>query len=147
MTVCNSSNLQNVHKYFLQYSVLCFQMILNHFLCPPINQGFFYRVVITRDCVVKRWFLTFNHTIPNVNNPEKKKTFEGIVEKGGNAGKLHFLLFPQCFQSLQVQISVVESHFYCHLQIPSIWTNTTPTPHPPQKKKKKKKKNCRLVRS
>ena len=27
----------------------------------------------------------------------QKKAFENIVEKGENAGKQHFLLFPQCF--------------------------------------------------
>ena len=43
-------------------------------------------------------------TILTFNNPEKKKAFENKVGKGENAGKQHFLLFPQCFLLFQKQI-------------------------------------------
>ena len=63
--------------------------------------------------------LTFYETISNFNDPEKKP-FENIVEKGENAGNQHFLLCPQCFHSFPKQISVFESHLFCHLQMLSI---------------------------
>ena len=34
---------------------------------------------------------------------------------------LHFLLFPQCFQLFQRQISISESQSFCCLQMFSIW--------------------------
>ena len=43
--------------------------------------------------------------------------------KGENAGNQHFLLFPQCFLPFQEQISILESHLFCRLQILSIWTS------------------------
>ena len=46
-----------------------------------------------------------------------KKPFENIVGKGENAGNQHFLLFPQCFQLFQKQISFLWSHFFCCLQM------------------------------
>ena len=42
---------------------------------------------------------------------------------GENAGNQHFLLFPQCFLPFPNQISIFQSHLFCHLQIPSIWTS------------------------
>ena len=36
---------------------------------------------------------------------QSKNRFETIVGKGENAGNQHFLLFPQCFQHYQRQIS------------------------------------------
>ena len=38
----------------------------------------------------------------------KKKRLEKLVEKGENAGNLHFLLFPQCFLSHQI----TEAQYY-----------------------------------
>ena len=35
----------------------------------------------------------------------KEKAIENIARKGENAGNQHFLLFPQCFQPYQRQIS------------------------------------------
>ena len=37
-----------------------------------------------------------------------KTPFENIVGKGENAGKQHFLLYPQCFLSFQKPISIVK---------------------------------------
>ena len=50
----------------------------------------------------------------------KKKPFEKIVGKGEDAGKLHFLLFPQCFLPFPKQISIFQSHLFCRLQMLSI---------------------------
>ena len=41
---------------------------------------------------------SLDHTIPTFNDPKN------IVGKGGNAGKQHFLLLPQCFQPFLCQI-------------------------------------------
>ena len=35
---------------------------------------------------------------------EGKKSVENIAGKGENAGKQHFLLYPQCFLSCETQI-------------------------------------------
>ena len=43
--------------------------------------------------------------------------------KGENAGKQHFLLFPQCFRSFSNQISIVWLYLFSCLQMFSIWTN------------------------
>ena len=48
--------------------------------------------------------------------------FEKIVGKGENAGNKHFLYFPQCFLLFSEQISIFQSHLFCHLQMLSIWT-------------------------
>ena len=45
-------------------------------------------------------YLTLYHKIKTFNDPEKRP-FENIVGKGENAGTLHFLLFPPCFQPFQ----------------------------------------------
>ena len=42
---------------------------------------------------------------------------------GENAGNQHFLHFPECFLSLQKQISVFEPDLFCLLQQLSIWTS------------------------
>ena len=65
--------------------------------------------------------LTLYHTIPTLNDPEKK-AFENIVGKRENAGNQHFLLFPQCFLPFPKQISIFQSHLLCCLQMLSIWT-------------------------
>ena len=52
-----------------------------------------------------------------------KKPFENIVGKGENTGNKHFLLFTQCFLPFLKQISVIQSHLFCHLQMLSIWIN------------------------
>ena len=62
----------------------------------------------------------------------RKKPSENIVGKGENAGKQHFLLFPQCFLLFTKQISNLQSLLFCCLQILSIWTSL---------------KYCRLVMS
>ena len=41
-------------------------------------------------------YLIPHHTIPSLNDPEKK-AFENIVRKIENTGYQHFLLFPQSF--------------------------------------------------
>ena len=40
--------------------------------------------------------LTLYHTIPTFDNP-KEEGFGNTVGKQENAGKQHFVLFPQCF--------------------------------------------------
>ena len=54
----------------------------------------------------------------------KKKPFKNIVGKGVNAGNQHFLLFPQCFLPFPKQISIFQSHSFCHLQMLSISTRS-----------------------
>ena len=44
-----------------------------------------------------------------------------IVASNGNQ---HFLFFPQCFLSFPKQISIFESHLFCHLQMLSIWSRS-----------------------
>ena len=46
----------------------------------------------------------------------RKKPFENIVGKGGNAGNQHFLPFPQHFLLFQDQYKISESHLFCCLQ-------------------------------
>ena len=54
---------------------------------PETNMVFVMRV----DC----FMVLFNSL---THNPEhKKKAFKNLAGKGQNAGKQHFLLFPQCF--------------------------------------------------
>ena len=53
----------------------------------------------------------------------KKKPVDNIGGKGENAGKQHFLLLPQCFLPFQKQISILQSHLLCRLQMLSIWMN------------------------
>ena len=43
---------------------------------------------------------TLHYTIPTLNDP-KEEALENNVGKGENAGSKHFLLFPQCFPSIQ----------------------------------------------
>ena len=50
------------------------------------------------------------------------KHFENTVGKGENTGNQHFLFFPQCFLPFQREISIFQSHLFCHLQVFSIWT-------------------------
>ena len=49
--------------------------------------------------IFKAFSLKVVYSLPN--NPDfyslKQRAFENIVGKGENAGKQHFLLFPQCF--------------------------------------------------
>ena len=52
-----------------------------------------------------------------------EKPFENIVGKGENAGKQHFLLFPQCFLPFTKRISISQSLLFCRLQMFSIWAN------------------------
>ena len=40
----------------------------------------------------------------------KKKTFENVMRKGGNAGNQHFLLFTQCFLPFQREIPSIQGH-------------------------------------
>ena len=81
-------------------------------LFPTVfSKAFFFRVVKSRDCVEKE--LTRNHDFKTTLN---KKPFENIVGKGENAGNQHFLLFPQCFQTLPNQISNFHSHLFLGLQ-------------------------------
>ena len=56
-------------------------------------------------------------------NRLKRNPFKNIEGKEENAGKQHFLLFPQCFQSYRGQILSFGSPLICHLQMLSIWTS------------------------
>ena len=49
--------------------------------------------------------LTFYHTIPTFNDPEKE-AFRKHLGKGENVGNQHFLLFPHCFLPIPKRISV-----------------------------------------
>ena len=69
---------------------------------------------------MKRGLLTLSHTIPTFNVPEKKP-FENIAGKGDNAGKQHFLLFPQCFLLIKKKKKICD--LFCHLQVLRIWTS------------------------
>ena len=51
-----------------------------------------------------------------------KKPFENSMGKGENTSYQHFLLFSQCFLTLQKHISIFELVLFCHLQILSGWT-------------------------
>ena len=53
----------------------------------------------------------------------RKKPLENVVGKAENAGKQHFLLFPQCFIPFTKQISNFQSLLLCRLQMLSIWTS------------------------
>ena len=46
-----------------------------------------------------------------------KKPLENILGNGQNAGKQHFILFPQCFPPFQKQISIFHQYLLCSLQI------------------------------
>ena len=59
--------------------------------------------------IMLRGYLTPFHAILTFNDL-KKEAFEKIVGKGENADNQHFLLFPQCFLSFQIQISFFDSH-------------------------------------
>ena len=48
---------------------------------------------------------TLYHTILN-STTLRKKTFENVLGKGENAGKLHFLHFQKCLLPFQKQISM-----------------------------------------
>ena len=50
-----------------------------------------------------------------------EKDLENIVGKGEHAGNQHVLLFPQCFLSLTIQISIFDSKLLCCLQMLSMW--------------------------
>ena len=67
--------------------------------------------------------LTLYHTIPTLNDPEKKKPFENIVGKGENTGNQHFLLFPQCLLPFPKQISIFGLYLFCCLHMLRIWTS------------------------
>ena len=91
--------------------------------------------------VFKSLFLTLYHIITAFNGPvqeaflktlwEKEKMlvtckrgpFENNVGKGENAGNQHFLLFPECFLLFLKQISLFQLHWFCRLQMLSIWTS------------------------
>ena len=47
----------------------------------------------------------------------KKWPSENSVGKGEKAGKQHFLLFQQCFQSFPKQIAIFKSHIFCRMQM------------------------------
>ena len=72
---------------------------------------------------------TTNHLQPLTTL--KKKAQENTVGKGENAGKQHFLLFPQCFLHYQGEKLSLKQPLICHLKMLSIWS------HP---------KFCRLVK-
>ena len=79
---------------------------------------------VTDKTVVKmQLHLTLYHTIPTFNDPQTEKPFENIVGKGENAGKQHFLLFPQCFLPFTKQISISQSPLFCRLHMLSSWTS------------------------
>ena len=69
------------------------KMFINNFLPQGFNK--IVSLAFTRQFRL----LSFYNTIPTFNDPGKK-AIENIVGKGENAGKQHFLLFPQCFYTL-----------------------------------------------
>ena len=52
-----------------------------------------------------------------------EKAIESIVGKGENAGKQHFLLFPQCFLPFPKHVLIFHSNLFCRLQMLSIWSS------------------------
>ena len=69
--------------------------------------------------LVKRKLFT---TQSRLSTTLRKKPFENNLGKEENAYNQHFLIFLQCFLPFLTQISIFESHLFCHLQILSIWT-------------------------
>ena len=63
--------------------------------------------------------LTLYHTIPTFNDLEKEP-IENIVEKGENAGKKHFPLFPTIFLPFPNQILIFHSLLIFNLQMLSV---------------------------
>ena len=50
------------------------------------------------------------------------KAFEKIIKKAENAGKQHFLLFPQCLFIFQIQFHYLSLSKCVFLQKPETWT-------------------------
>ena len=79
-------------------------------------------------CLIKsgwKLFLTALHSLPHISttfNDSVKEGLKNIVGKGENAVHQHFLLFPQYryFLSFPLQISILQSPLFCHLQMLSI---------------------------
>ena len=53
----------------------------------------------------------------------RKMPFERTVGKGENAGKQHFLLFPQCFLLYQEEKLSFLQHLICRLQMLWVWAS------------------------
>ena len=66
--------------------------------------------------------LTLYHTIPSFNDCEKSAFCKSSGKKE-NAGKQHFLPFPQCFLHFKRQISYFYPRPIRHWQNMSIWTS------------------------
>ena len=82
----------------------------------------FQNTTLTRWLRVGIIWLKLYQTIPLLTTL-RKKPFKSIVGKGENAGKQHFLLFPQCFLSVPKQCLILKSHLICSLQSLSNWTS------------------------
>ena len=67
-------------------------------------------------------FLTLYHTIPTFND-SGKETFWKHCGKRRKCWLPAFSPFPTCFLSFQKRILIFESHFFCRLQMLSIWTS------------------------
>ena len=93
------------HRYFL--IELCTHITVIRCFCTRLNLEYFMH-------------LTLYHTIHTFNDLEKEfKSFENMG-KGENGGNQHFPIFPQCFLPFPKQVSIFQSHLFCHLQMLSI---------------------------
>ena len=84
------------------------------------SKDFFYMVIETHDCAVNGWLCTTQSWLLTTL---KMEPFENIMGKGENAGRQHFLLFPQYFLPIPKRILVFKLHLFCRLQMFSIWTS------------------------
>ena len=65
--------------------------------------------------------LYFFATLSRLLTTLYENPLENIVRKEDIAGNQHFLPFPQCFLIIPKQISNIQIHLYCSLQMLSIW--------------------------
>ena len=79
---------------------IVFVFPLKKFCCMPDNLFFSGHLKTYLICYL---YVCLLHN-PDLHNL-KKEPCENIVEKGGNAGNQHFLLFPQSFLPVIEQIS------------------------------------------
>ena len=74
------------------------------FLFPKcVQKTLFFRVVKSRDCLVKSYYIYHSST--------QEKHFENIVGKGEDADNQHFLLLLQWFLPFPKQISLFRLQF------------------------------------
>ena len=56
--------------------------------------------------------LTLFHTVPSFKDPSKEDFSKNIVGKEENAGNQHFLRFPLCLPTFQIQISNFKAIYF-----------------------------------